>query len=492
MSKVIRGLLLLSIASFLAAGIGYVVHVALGRALGPEGYGIFNTVNSLVSLISILAIAGIPLAVSKYSSEMEGSSKVLKKGLILQSVLAAIIFIFFMLGAELIAGAVGDPNLAPLIRIISLGIPLSALSGVFDCFLNGNRLFGRQTIDSLVINLGKLSAIVLVLIGLGVAGALGGYVIGALLGLITSASFCWILLKERKPNNQDIKYMKLMKFAVPTILFSLLFALLYNIDILSVKILLKSDELTGFYSAASMISRVPMFVLGAIMTVLFPTLSYSMSKNEGDKTRRYISNTLRYLLILLLPMAVIVGLTADDFTSLIYSAKYQNAGAPLSILFFGFVGIVLVQLFGTIINAEGKPMIIVAILLVSVLLSGILNFILDPVLGIKGAAIATTCAAYIGVIMAGYYINKRHKINIKFSTIAKIIAGLILTVLLWALINHFFIFKGMILLVEYGILFAAYLIFLMIIKGYEKEDLELLYGVLPQKLAEPIRKILGS
>jgi len=491
MSKVIRGLLLLSVANFLAAGIGYVIHVALGRALGPEGYGVFNTINSLVSVIAILTAAGIPLAVSKYTAELEGSDRVLKKGLTLQSILAAIVFIFLMLNAEFVAGLIGDLSLVPLIRIAALGIPIMALYSVFDGFLNGNSSFGRQTADSIIVNIGKLFAIVLVIIGFGVAGALGGYVLGAMLGLIATVIFCWMLLKERGANKSrgNIEYARMLNFAIPIMLVSLLSTLLYNIDILSIKILLKSDELTGIYSAASMISRVPMLVFGAIATVLFPTLSYSMSKNEVDRTRKYISNTIRYLLILLLPMALIVGLTSGGLASLIYSAKYQAAGEPLSILFFGFIGIVFMQLFSTVINAEGKPMVTVAILLICAVSSILLNLILDPMLGIVGAATATTISTYVGIIIAGAYINKKHKIDIKLNSISKMIGGLALIALLWTVLNNFLTFKGVYLLIEYAILFGAYLLFLFIVKGYETEDLEVLYKLLPSKVSGVLKKV---
>jgi len=495
MSKVVRGFFLFSIASFIAVVVGYIVHIALGRALGPGGYGVFNTVNSLITITSVITTAGIPLAVAKFVSEREGSSRdILKKGLILQFILAVFIFLVYMLGAELIAGSVGDPSLAFFIRIAALGVPLGAMFGLLDSYFNGRKSFGRQTVDSIISNVMKLSAIIFVFLGFGVAGALGGYVLSPLLGLVAASIFCWMLVKGEKKDTKEsnVGFKKLLYFAIPTIAFTLCLTLLYNIDIISVKSLLKSDELSGFYSAASMISRISLFLLGAITVVLFPTLSGSISLGEIKTTRKYISNTFRYLLILLLPIALIVGITSGDFVSLIYSSKFLPAASPLSILFFGFVCIVFLQLFGMIINAEGKPWIIAAILAIAVIISIILNLILDPLLGITGAAIATTFAALVGALIAGFYVNKRHGIEIRAETIARIVAGLILIVLVWFVLSKLIVLKGIFLLVEYAILFGGYLVFLLLIKEFGKEDWEALYKILPGQISIPLRKILGN
>jgi stage V sporulation protein B len=494
MSKIIRGLLLLSIANFVAVVIGYLIHIILGRTLGPENYGIFNVVNSLIAVTSVITLSGIPVAIAKYVSEKEGTNAtMLKKGLLIQFGLTLPIFLIFILGADLIAQFMGDPSLAFLIRIAALGVPLSAMFGVLDSYLNGRKAFGKQMVNGVVLNIAKLSAVLLALLGFGVAGALGGYVFGTFCGMIIAGIFCFNLINKSKEEKQaSIGYKSLIKFSIPILVFSICLTLLYNIDIISVKSLLKSDELVGFYSAASMISRVPLLFLGAISTVLFPTLSGSIASGEISLTRKYISNAIRYLVLFLLPAAVIISLNSTGIVDLIYSSKYTPAGAPLSVLFFGFVFIVFLQLFSTVINAGGKPWIIASILPIIVILSGVMNLILDPVFGILGAAISTTLAAFIGVIITGVYIHKKHGIVLDIKTIGRIIVGLVMIILISQVLDSMYSFSKLLLLVKCALLLGIYFVLLLGLGEINKEDWENLYRILPNSASGLIRNFLRN
>jgi O-antigen/teichoic acid export membrane protein len=137
-------------------------------------------------------------------------------------------------------------------------------------------------------------------------------------------------------------------------------------------------------------------------------------------------------------------------------------------------------------------MVITKVLLISVALSWILNVVLDPRFGIFGAAVSTTISAWVGVIIAGNYINGKHKIDIKSRTGVRILAGLLIILLLWYLLSNIYIFKGILLLVEYGLLFCTYLLFLLLVGEAGKEDWETVYKMLPKQISDPIRKILKN
>ena len=61
---------------FLASG--YIIHASLGRLLGPAAYGIFGVVISLMTLVNVLLVTGVPMAGSRFvamSNESLGAIK---------------------------------------------------------------------------------------------------------------------------------------------------------------------------------------------------------------------------------------------------------------------------------------------------------------------------------------------------------------------------------------------------------------------------------
>ena len=57
--------ILLGVAQFWLAAAGYVVAVVLGRVLGPEAYGIYGIIYSLLLGIELIGRLGIPQALSR-------------------------------------------------------------------------------------------------------------------------------------------------------------------------------------------------------------------------------------------------------------------------------------------------------------------------------------------------------------------------------------------------------------------------------------------
>ena len=129
---------------------------------------------------------------------------------------------------------------------------------------------------------------------------------------------------------------KIIKFAAPVILFSLAFNLVMSLDLFFVKAILREKAQVGFYTSAVALSKAPYFIFLALSSTLFPSIAKSTSnKGSEELTKRYINQSLRYVLIFLVPCAFIISATSRDLISLVYTGKYLTAAYPLSILIFG-------------------------------------------------------------------------------------------------------------------------------------------------------------
>lgn len=77
---------------------GYIINFWLAGYLGPENYGIYGVIISLITIIELIPTSGFPQAISKYCAEDETISYSIKnsmlKILITFSILIAIICYF--------------------------------------------------------------------------------------------------------------------------------------------------------------------------------------------------------------------------------------------------------------------------------------------------------------------------------------------------------------------------------------------------------------
>ncbi|MDD5638656.1 MAG: flippase [Candidatus Pacebacteria bacterium] len=469
--SIAKGSLYLLIAQVIFMASGYIIHFGLARILGPALYGVYGIVLSLISIINIIVTSGASQAISKYISAGENAEIIKRTSLKFQSFFALIIFCLYELSAGIFAKLLGDLNLIPYIRIAGF-IPLAyALYTVYVGYFNGLREFKKQAWLQIVYSLSKLFfTFILVYLGFSLFGAFIGFAVGPLIGFLMGMIISGIGEKNK------FEWQKLVSFAWPIIVFSVVLAFLVSIDLFSVKAILGENTSAGFYNAATTLARVPYTILSVIASVLFPSISYFLSKKDFERVKYYIEETLRYLILLLIPATFLIAGTAKNLISLIYSTEYLPAAGPLIILIFGFAFLTIFNLLATIIIANGKPKVSMVMILGLAIISLILNILLIPIYGLNGAAFSTTIACFVGLILSSVYILKNFKVLMNWKSFLKIlVASLIIFCFtqLWAV-------KGIILLVEYGILFLIYFGLLFLFKEINKNDIKIVKELIPR------------
>jgi O-antigen/teichoic acid export membrane protein len=308
-----------------------------------------------------------------------------------------------------------------------------------------------------------LFVFIFVLFGFGVKGAVGGYIAAAAAGLLVARGLCNITKIDAK-----FSLKKILIFSFPIVLFSIATSLLLNVDLLFIKAILQNNKLTGFYAAAANLARPVWLLAGAISGVLLPSVSMSSFNNDIALTKKYINQAMRYTLMLLMPLAFIINGTADGFVQLLYSSKFLASGEPLGILIIGFLIFSLFYICSTFITAIGKPGLSLSFILIVVPIDIVLNLILIPAHQILGAAIATSIAFLIGLLLAGGYILKQYKTLLEFTSFLRISFASIIIYL----ISIKYHYNGMLLLGEYLFLFLIYFGLLVIFKEINKDELK--------------------
>jgi O-antigen/teichoic acid export membrane protein len=329
-------------------------------------------------------------------------------------------------------------------------------------YLNGLREYFKQSVSWIVSYISKLILIFgFVIAGYSVFGAVLGFSLAPFIGFIVALYFAGVPKRLKAFSRK-----KILIFALPVTIQFVLSQYIINIDLLVLKALVKFPEEIGYYSAASMISKVPVSLLAALNMAIFPAISATTYQNDTIRTKTYVSESLRYLIMLIVPASIMISLTSGELVSLLYSSRYILAGEPLKILILGVFFFGLFAYFLNIIIAAGRPKISMILSAIILFIAFILNLSLIPMLGMIGAALATTLSCLIGAAISALYTYRLfHTLTYKLTILRVLIAS--------AAIIPLFLIKvsGILLLGQYLLAFLLYLAILKVIGELRKDDL---------------------
>lgn len=424
-----KGTLYLTMATGVSLLVGYVIHFWLGRYLGPVDYGMFGVVLSLMTIVNIFLTSGFPQSASKHIAEdYSKTGSIRRDANRIQLVLCALIFTLYLGLAGVIANLFNDPSLTPYIRISALAIPAYALYSIYGAgYLNGLRQFSKQAMASIGSSIAKVGAVLaLVLLGLGVKGAIVGYLLAALFGFLLA----WKFLGPVEKSEVDFGWGKLVGFGIPATFLAVTFFLLMSIDLFAMKAIGGGEAEVGYYTSATTIAKAPYFLFAGLAMALLPSISRSTSSNDTELTRSYIQQSMRYMMMLLIPGVLLVSATSADLLTLVYSSKYIEAASSLGILVFGLGLLSIFFVLAHIIMGSGRPGVTLGMTLPLVAVDIALNMFLIPRYGLVGAAWATTITGFLGMCTAAGYVLWRFRALVSPRSLGKIcLASLVIYVI---------------------------------------------------------------
>lgn len=327
--------------SFLMMGSGlivnflnYIYNVFIVRLLGPADYGVFASLVSLLTIISVPA-AALTTTIAKFASNYKGEGHFGKIAKLLQTLLlslglaALLVSLSFTVFSKSIAAYLRLTDVAPVVLVgfsFLVVLPQTSALGTLQglqsfFFLSLNSVFSAAV--KMVAGLG------LVLGGFAVNGALWGYILGLLLPFLTSLFVLRNYLGRRHPEKVDwSSFVKFIPFASLALLG---LTSLTSADIILVKHFFPAHE-AGIYSSLSLVGRVILFASSPVATVMFP-----LTAERHYSRRRY-----HHYLFLSLVLVGALSATITFFYSLFpnfsvrffFGSKFLEA-AP----FLGFFGL---------------------------------------------------------------------------------------------------------------------------------------------------------
>lgn len=397
----------LLIGAFVVIAIlNYLFGVVLSWFFTPAQFGVLGVAQALLLLTALVVGSGFAWTAAHDLAASGVTSETRRR---FRAAWLANVALGLTLGAGLwIAYALDWLPLGPAYRLvvplIGLTTILLAARSVVNGAVRGTYSFGPLAVNQVgevVIKAG--AGLALVVAGFGVPGVMAGFALGTTAALAHSF---WISHPARLWKGQGWADRGVLIATAPLFVGMLGTALILNLDILGLKLLSppgRGDELAGFYQAAVILARAPVFVAQSLSLVLFSYIARTKSPLQTIErpAGSYMQDAVRTWVRLLLPVSLALILAPQAALSLFFPSRYQAAAPALQLAAAGGALLTLVTLLAPAFQAAGdrrRPAIAAGLATVTQL---VILFWLVPQWGAIGAAFSLLAAGVVAIIGLG-------------------------------------------------------------------------------------------
>jgi stage V sporulation protein B len=186
----------------------------------------------------------------------------------------------------------------------------------------------------------------------------------------------------------------------------------------------------GVYSVADTVSSV-LFSMTAFSLPIISSMSEAWTKKDDDLMKKYAKISVKYPLMLGLPLTIIIFALAEPIVVGIYGAAFQRAVVPLQILIIGTFLLMFGHTLSSVLIGIAKPKLAGTLMAVAAAQYIISLFILVPLFGLTGAAISLTLTGVTSLVLIPIFVKHHLKTDV-FSGLPKLLfSGAILAVILF-------------------------------------------------------------
>ncbi|MEG1142616.1 MAG: polysaccharide biosynthesis C-terminal domain-containing protein, partial [Clostridia bacterium] len=176
----------------------------------------------------------------------------------------------------------------------------------------------------------------------------------------------------------------------------------YKVDQYFIKFMLGISEL-GVYTAAVALAELLFLIPASVASAILGRL-YNISSDDMEERKRITSSTIKVTFYITF-MLMIAGIFCTPLIPIVYGVQYTGAIIPTIILFIGILFASIGKISASYFQSTGQPKIHLLIAFIVFASNIILNLLLIPVMGIIGAALASTISyIFYGVLYIACFI----------------------------------------------------------------------------------------
>lgn len=455
MSKIVRGTMLLTGATFLSKFLGMIYVIPFNELVGSTGTTLYGFAYVPYNILLSISTVGVPLAVSKMVSkynaleDYDTGMRIFKAGIVLMLFTGFIAFLTMFSSAEFLAskmitGSVKDgitvTDVAKVMRMISYALLIIPAMSIVRGFFQGYESMGptaiSQVIEQIVRILFLLIATFLVMkvYDGAVSTAVGFATFSAFIGGLASCFVLFIYWQRRKGNIQQhlnqqthtsnipLKklFYELFSYAGPFILVGLATSLYQLVDMFTFEramVAVGRGEIWEIgYSVINVLGHklviIPVTIATGLSLALLPALTRSFTMNHRTQLFQQINQALQIIFVLVIPAAVGLLMLSDVAYGSLFGLDHIHLTGPLlawyapTALFFA-----LFVVSTSILQGINQQNFAVVSLSAGLLLKILFNITFIHHFGAKGAVFATALGVGTAVTLNLWKV----KISIDFS-----------------------------------------------------------------------------
>lgn len=393
--KVSRNFLALGSGEVISRLIAFSAIVFVARVLGADDYGVIAFavgVNLYFGRIADFAIEWVGAKeVARHRDSFNDLAAAVTGTRLL---LAGIVALFAILASQMILPA-PESNVLSLYLLSML--PVAANSKWVHMGLENARPIGFSRV------LGESAALILILLIMTRAAELWVPPLALLTSEVLMACYLFYVLRRQGHSFglslQLKKSLPVFKAALPVLVNLLLGLLIYNSDLIFLR-LFRDSAAVGYYAAAYMlISFINNLGLSYAMSLL-PTLARLTSNPEEENSLYHTG--LAHMYAICFPIAVGGFLLATPIIELGFGEGYSESAFILQVLMWSVPLSMIRNVPWAGLIARGRQDLLMKSILFAAISNIILNLVLIPPYGMLGAAIAAVATEFV----AGYFMHR--------------------------------------------------------------------------------------
>lgn len=365
--------------------ITFVMGVFTTRYLGPSNYGLINYANTYVAFLTPICTLGFSSIIIKDfvnypddEGEALGSSLVFR---LIASIFSIVIIIFCV--------SIVDRGEVTTILIAAI-CSIQLVFRVFDIFNYWFQYKRKANIIAIVMLVAHIITSIYKVFLLASKKNIYWFATAVPIDYVILAVMIYYFFK--KNNGPRLIYTRrkgfqLLSSSYHFILSGMMVAIYAQTDKFMLKQML--DETTvGYYSLASSINMMWVFVLQAIIDAFYPTIMklYTVDSNQFNRKNRQLYAIIEYISLF---VAICFTILGGPAIKIIYGDAYTPASDPLKVVCWYTVFSYLGMARDAWIVCKGLQKYLKYMYLSAAITNIILNLLLIPIFGITGAALAS-------------------------------------------------------------------------------------------------------
>lgn len=386
-------------ASILDRGLRLIVTWLLSGYFGPEVFGIYTIVITIMTLVKMFSPLGTELGTVYFGArhrKNEDNAKL--KGLIVSSMGISIVSSIMCMAMLWVAAPSITDHVTEL-RVISTALlfwtPLHTIIGLLRAQkdMKGNALVYQITMPLVLVT----GAVLVVLFDWSLTTALMTYVLSTAVPLIYGIKRAWrhfghLFTDPTLPAVTDLS--ALLGYSIPMAFSQFVFRLNAWMDLLMLEWLTQNSAEVGIYRIAVSIAMISTLPINAIITIFNPIIVELVQSKNFERLNGLLKLVTKWLLLFNLPLLMLFYML-PDLVLAFFDDAYAPSQHPLIILVGGQLIWSACSIAMRIVPMSGYAMLNLANGVVAALVNMGLNYWLIPQYGNLGAAMATSITLII-------------------------------------------------------------------------------------------------